>query len=212
MGLFTPNEGNTLVELLLKLPGIINPTKREALIGSLPPALQQSASLSASARNDIRVLVNLAEGDGARLGDGRWPVELVIRQAISDTEGLKLAEDLQALLDQALARQLAAPPKPAVPSPPPSDPLTLSPPQVKSFQEALLSAFASYNNLEQMVYFGLSVSLDQITGERQMSIATYELIRWAVRHGRAEELIRAAREANPGNPHLRAFAQQVLGA
>lgn len=109
MGLLIDNEPDALVELLLKPFNMIDPLTRKALIGSLPPALQQSVSLSASPRNDIRLLVDVAEGDGARLSDGRWPIELVIRRAISDNEGLQLAVDLKALLDAALARPPVAP-------------------------------------------------------------------------------------------------------
>jgi hypothetical protein len=62
-----------------------------------------------------------------------------------------------------------------------------------------------------MVYFELEENLKHIAGSKNgLSDVVFELIGWANSHGKVEELVRGAREQNPGNPKLKAFADKYL--
>jgi hypothetical protein len=78
-------------------------------------------------------------------------------------------------------------------------------------QEALVAAFPSPSDLAQMVRFGLDENLDALTAEGSLRARAFELIKWADAHGKIEALVAAAREANPGNPLLAAFAGETAG-
>lgn len=81
--------------------------------------------------------------------------------------------------------------------------------QRKQFQEALLDAFPSPASLRQMVRFELDKNLDSIAMGRNLGEITFNLIDTSQTEGWTADLIKAAREANPGNPTLLAFVQQV---
>ena len=89
-------------------------------------------------------------------------------------------------------------------------PLKLGGAQRQQLQVALLSAFPDRGGLEQMVSFRMGENLAVIAGDANLGKAVFELIEWADSQGRLEELIRKAREANPGNPELADFAKQIL--
>ena len=74
----------------------------------------------------------------------------------------------------------------------------------QALQQALLSAFATAAELEQMLYFGMDVRLAQIaTGN--LSEQVFAVIKYADTRGQLERLLQAAVKANPDNPELRAF-------
>ncbi len=77
--------------------------------------------------------------------------------------------------------------------------------QVKTFQDALLKAF-DLSSLQQMVRIGLDENLASIAGGANLQEVTFNLIQWAERNGRVDDLLAAARQANPSNPALSAFA------
>jgi hypothetical protein len=70
---------------------------------------------------------------------------------------------------------------------------------------ALLAAFPDQESLERMLRFGMDLSLDEISAGN-LSDRVFAVIRYAEAHGRLDELVRVAREDNPGNPELRAAA------
>lgn len=76
---------------------------------------------------------------------------------------------------------------------------------LKRLQDALLDAFPSWNDLAQMVRFGLGERLEQLVARDSLSSAVFALIEWAESRGQLDVLIASARSANPGNPRLRAF-------
>jgi hypothetical protein len=78
--------------------------------------------------------------------------------------------------------------------------------KARDIHAALLSAFPSKSNLEQMTKFGLGINLDTIAGGSTLSAITFDLIEWAIAHDQLLDLVRAAREANPGNAKLKAVA------
>jgi hypothetical protein len=92
--------------------------------------------------------------------------------------------------------------------------MQLTGPQIKAFQDALLEAFDP-PTLEQMVRIGLDKNLAAVAGGVNFQEVTFNLIQWAERVGRVEDLLAAARQANPSNPALSAFAadfRQSAGA
>ena len=78
--------------------------------------------------------------------------------------------------------------------------------QQKQLQAALISAYPTRQDLEQMVFHGLDVHLGAITAEGGLEQAAFELLRWAVARGRLEELIKTAIEKNSGNQELQRVA------
>ena len=83
----------------------------------------------------------------------------------------------------------------------------LSGSQRKQFQEALMDAFPSKSLLEQMLSFELDKNLDVIASGGNLSQIVFELITKAEAQNWVEDLINAARRANPGNNSLKVVAQ-----
>jgi hypothetical protein len=77
--------------------------------------------------------------------------------------------------------------------------------------QALLSAY-DRATLVRLVRFRLNEDLDAITEPGSLSKVVTELIAWALREGRLEELIQQARNRNPGNPDLKAFWQWYISS
>jgi len=86
--------------------------------------------------------------------------------------------------------------------------LVLTPAEVGKFQEALLSAF-NRSELEQLVYLRLEVDLNDIVADGPHRQVVFDLIKWANGQGKAETLLRAAREENSGNVLLRQFDDAI---
>ncbi len=80
--------------------------------------------------------------------------------------------------------------------------------QSQQLKDALISAFPDKNKLEQMVYHKLNKSLDAIAGGNNLVDLAFKLIETAASEGWVEELIRGARESNPGNQKLQEFIKQ----
>lgn len=73
--------------------------------------------------------------------------------------------------------------------------------QERELQDALLSAFPSRSALEQMVYFELETSLDQIVQAGALTTTVLDLIKWVAANGKIDQLIEGARRVNV--THLR---------
>ena len=82
--------------------------------------------------------------------------------------------------------------------------------QILQFQEALLSAYDG-PGLAQMVRIRLDEDLAAVAGGGNLSEVVFNLILWAERMGRTEELVVGASANNPQNALLKAFAAQSLG-
>ena len=82
---------------------------------------------------------------------------------------------------------------------------------LKRFHEALLAAFPTRNDLAQMVRVGLDENLEAIAAPENLRITVFQLLGWAEAQGRLPALISGARRENPGNPALRAFAEEYAG-
>ena len=83
---------------------------------------------------------------------------------------------------------------------------TLNGTQRRELVAALVDAFPTYADLEQMVSFGLDEGLQGIAGPGNAQTVAFSLVRWAEARGRLGDLVEAARAANPGNLPLRTFA------
>lgn len=88
--------------------------------------------------------------------------------------------------------------------------MALSGSQIEELREALLGAFDE-PSLKQMVRVGLEENLPVVAGGVTLREIVYNLITWAERTGRIDDLVAAAVAANPGNPALKAFAAKYQG-
>ena len=84
--------------------------------------------------------------------------------------------------------------------------------QKQELYEAIVSAFEDRNELERMVYFRLDMKLNLITPNPDFKHSVFELIDWANREGRIDDLIAGARAFKPENPDLRNFAERLESA
>jgi hypothetical protein len=86
--------------------------------------------------------------------------------------------------------------------------MALSGDQIRKLHYAILCGFRA-DDLEQLLRFDLNERLDNIvpTG-RELSSVVFELIQWAERSGRADELIQAIRRARPNNKEVQKFARE----
>ena len=92
-------------------------------------------------------------------------------------------------------------------------PRQLSGQQEMQLFEALIDAFPSVSALAQMVRFGeVTRSLAAVAGSGTLQDVVFNLVVWAGSHEKLDELIVAARNANPGNVLLRIFAESVTPA
>src|SRR5689334_1345398 len=87
--------------------------------------------------------------------------------------------------------------------------MDLSGAQRAQLQQTLVNTFPKENDLAQMVSFGLNERLQAIASGTTLSEIVFNLIEWADAHGKLEQLIAAATQANPGNKKLRALAAQL---
>lgn len=83
--------------------------------------------------------------------------------------------------------------------------------EIEELQEALLSAFPTEDKLRRMVRTKLDENLAAIAGGEDLSDKVFNLISWGEARGRLGELTLGARQANPGNNRLLAFARKKYG-
>jgi Effector-associated domain 1 len=82
--------------------------------------------------------------------------------------------------------------------------------QYGKLQEALIAAFTSKSKLEQMLSLELNRNLDSIAGGENLRDVVFNLIKEAKAQGWIKDLVHAACRANPGNPQLKAIAEELL--
>ena len=79
--------------------------------------------------------------------------------------------------------------------------MNLTPSQFKQFfQEALLDAYTSPDDLRIMVRLELDRNLAAIAGGENLRVVMFNLISWAEQQGRVDDLVRGAANQVPGNP------------
>ena len=89
-----------------------------------------------------------------------------------------------------------------------ADPIMdLSGAQERQFRDALVHAY-SRQRLTELIRFRFEKDLDDIVAPGSLNEVAFELIKLAVEENWVDQLLLAARESNPGNPALLAFAQE----
>jgi hypothetical protein len=86
--------------------------------------------------------------------------------------------------------------------------LELTPSEIEQFKDALVKAF-NRGTLEQLVLFRLGEHLDDIVERGPLGKMVTDLIVWANAQGKADTLLREARDMNRGNPYLQQFEAQI---
>lgn len=78
---------------------------------------------------------------------------------------------------------------------------------LRTFHEALLSAFPTATALERLVLFEMNLHLERIASKSSnLSDAAFELLKYTEAQGQTEALIAAACRSNTGNAALQTFA------
>lgn len=88
--------------------------------------------------------------------------------------------------------------------------MSLSGTQLRQLNDALLAAF-DMSSLRMMVRINLDADLESIVGVsgKNMREIVFDLVMWAERRGRTQDLLLAAVEANPTNQQLRAVVEDM---
>jgi HEAT repeat protein len=87
--------------------------------------------------------------------------------------------------------------------------MALSGTSEKRLHHAILSGF-SRSDLERLVWFELNERLENITRPGPLNDVVFDLIHWAEKNGRTEELLRAIQRAQPDNEEMQAIAAWLL--
>ncbi len=82
---------------------------------------------------------------------------------------------------------------------------TLTGKQIGDLVDALLGAYPSRDDLRIMVRIELDETLEAIADGANQRVVTFNLVTWAVRSGRIDDLLAGARRGNPGNRALAAL-------
>jgi hypothetical protein len=83
--------------------------------------------------------------------------------------------------------------------------------QLGRLHNALLDAFRSPGDLEQLIAFGLDTSLAEVAAnDVPLSKMVFDVLNWAEAHGRTKELVRQARVRNMGNEELAQTAEALF--
>jgi hypothetical protein len=83
--------------------------------------------------------------------------------------------------------------------------------QEQQLHAAILSGFDS-SELRELVQFQMNERLERITSNGPLATVVLELIDWAGRQGRTEELVRAVQGARPDNRVIQSVAALLPGA
>ena len=87
--------------------------------------------------------------------------------------------------------------------------MELSGSEQEELRDALLEAFPTFEDLQEMVLFKLEEDLEAIAGSGILKNVVLKLLRWA-RSGRWEKLIKGAYKQNPDDPKLKAIHQKYF--
>ncbi len=86
--------------------------------------------------------------------------------------------------------------------------MSLSGPEYKELQEALIDAFPDKASLEQMLSL-INKNLNAIAGGNNLNEIVFNIIKKAKAENWVKDLISAARQSNPRNPKLKAIAKEL---
>ena len=85
--------------------------------------------------------------------------------------------------------------------------MKLSGKQIQEIREAILDAYGSVDALRIMLRIELDENLLEIAGGEGLRVLVFNLITWAERSGRVDDLIEGAYRQEPGNPALQQLVQ-----
>ena len=83
---------------------------------------------------------------------------------------------------------------------------------IEQLRDAIVSAFPSVSDLQQMVTIELGENLNAITEGGDLNTRAYNLIMWASKNNRLDDLVRGAAKSNDGNSDLQTFIEDVWDA
>ncbi len=182
---------------------------RTSLFGGIPPAFVDSLPTSPSPTtqllSDLHTLNTLEA-----LADGAVPLRTWLTNALALTSIRRESAVFQHALDRLTP---PAPGAPVINPAPPQPPklrwgAKLTGPELKVLAEALLSAFPTREALAQLLRFELDKRLDDIAAGTNLRATVFELLTTAEAEGWVLQLFEAALLQVPGNPELRAIADQ----
>lgn len=187
---------------------VLNACYSDALGAALAQAVPCVVGMQAGVQDAAAIRFATAFYDGVGAGAGYDRAFAVARSSL-ELEGL--LESVQPIFraGQAPAAPPAPPPAPSAPLPPPRL-VKLTGAQVKQFQDALLDAFDA-GSLAQMVRIRLDQNLAAIAGGSNLSALVFDLIGWAQRQGRLDDLLDGALAEAPGNAALQALLAALRG-
>jgi formylglycine-generating enzyme required for sulfatase activity len=84
----------------------------------------------------------------------------------------------------------------------------LSGKQIEDLVDALIHAYPSEAELERMVRIRLNVKLAAVAAGGNLRVLIFNLITWAERNGRVDELVAGAVNHTPGNPMLQEYVRR----
>jgi hypothetical protein len=85
----------------------------------------------------------------------------------------------------------------------------MTPAQLQKLQAAILSGFSG-PDLEQLVRFEMDERLDALVSAGPLRDVAFNLIEWAERVGRVDDLVRALGRARPNNREVQAVVAELL--
>jgi formylglycine-generating enzyme required for sulfatase activity len=80
--------------------------------------------------------------------------------------------------------------------------------KVQQICDALLDGYPTRDSLRIMVRIELDENLDEIAGGENQSVVIFNLVAWAERNGRVDDLIMRAHQRTPGNEALKRLAAE----
>jgi endonuclease G, mitochondrial len=91
-----PNELSDLLDQLLKVPNIVSPAIRDALLFTLPTSVLVQIGRQPQAASDLAAILTTTEQWGL-LADGRWATDIVLRNAARTVNGSPLEAGFESL-------------------------------------------------------------------------------------------------------------------
>ena len=80
--------------------------------------------------------------------------------------------------------------------------------KVQQICDALIDAYPTRDLLRMMVRVELDENLEEIAGGENQNVVVFNLVSWAERDGRIDELITRAHMRTPGNDALKQLAAE----
>ncbi len=223
MAYLTADEVNELSNALVAA-GLVTADARDSLLIGVNRGfvvqLPERSNTFDQLRSDMQVMNETTQLEG-----GQIPLQIWLRNAVNRLaqSGRPERAIFQAALErveaQALTPQAPSPTRTPVPAASTSAPIReeeitqmdieLDPAEIGQFQEALRKAF-NRGELEQVVFFGLQMQLDDIVAAGPYNSEVHDLVMWVNNQNEVMALLKEARKQNPRNTRLRKFEEDIV--